>query len=355
MNGKSPICDSDLLEALAASFEPRFPVSAVTASTSPGVRFLLDRGILSTGHESTVLCDRCEEYCELPIETNGEQRFFICPTGYVERPVSVSEGEVGVYRFDFSAFCQHLVKQNALTSWTDHDVLGPSCYPIARGRRASKRVAVVYILRLDANETATTLPALKSRIQCDKLIAIAPVTENLGKLDIDALAAHDVSLVSLAEFFAKQTFDLTLAEAEETGSPSDSYCKAITHDGRAFLDQRQYEELLGRSSSFDMFIDGFQKKVWKRSVDGKVNAEKLTPAELQVLLSYVEHRKVAKPARFSSSIKVFETARRKADVRVGRYEWRAFGTHRTPADAKMKEYQFCPPCDLRFCITIPLS
>jgi len=79
------------------------------------------------------------------------------------------------------------------------------------------------------------------------------------------------------------------------------------------------------------------------------------PLELHVLSSYIEGGKVVRPTRFNSSVKVFETARRKADVRVGRYKWRAFTTHRTAADPKMKEYQFTPASGLRFCLVTPLS
>jgi len=327
LSGKSPICDGDLVEALTASFEPRFPASAVTASEDPAVRFLLDRGILSKGYESTVLCDRCERNCELPLETEGDQRFFVCPTGYIERPVPVPEDDVPVYQFDFSAFCQDFAKQNGLKSWADDGILGRSLYRVARGRRVNKRVAAIYTLRLGADEAAMMLPALKSRLQCDRLIVITPLLQNLDKA-INALAVQDIGLVALDDLFARQTFDLDLAETEETALPSDSYC---------------------------MFIDGFQKKVWKRLLNGKVVQDKLTPAELRILISYVEYGRVAKPTRLDSSIKVFETARRKADVTVGRYEWRAFTTHRTPADPRMKEYQFSPPSDLKFCIVIPLS
>jgi len=354
LSGKSPICDGDLVEALTASFEPRFPASAVTASEDPAVRFLLDRGILSKGYESTVLCDRCERNCELPLETEGDQRFFVCPTGYIERPVPVPEDDVPVYQFDFSAFCQDFAKQNGLKSWADDGILGWSLYRVARGRRVNKRVAAIYTLRLGADEAAMMLPALKSRLQCDRLIVITPLLQNLDKA-INALAVQDIGLVALDDLFARQTFDLDLAETEETALPSDSYCRVITHEGREFLKKHQYEELIEDRSTFDMFIDGFQKKVWKQLLNGKVVQDKLTPAELRILISYVEYGRVAKPTRLDSSIKVFETARRKADVTVGRYEWRAFTTHRTPADPRMKEYQFSPPSDLKFCIVIPLS
>lgn len=355
MSGKSPICDADLIEALTASLEPRFPATATLASESPTVRFLLARGILSKGYESTVVCDRCEKGCEVLVEVDGEQRFFVCPTGYIERPVPVSEDDVNVYRFGFSAFCRDFAKQNGLKSWTGDGILERTFYRVARGRRAGKVVAAVYALMLVPREATTTLPAFKSSIRCDELIVIVPLIKDLDKTITDTLGDQGIHVVALDDMFGRLTLDLDSGATVETPPPAGSYCRAITHEGREFLKKCQYEELAKTKSNFDMFVDGFQRRVWKRTADGKKSEQNLTPAELQLLTSYVKHAKVAKPTRFGFGIKVFETARRKADVRIGRYEWRSFATHRTPADPEMKEYQFLPPSDLKYCVIIPLA
>jgi len=355
LTGKSPICDGDLIEALSVSLEPRFAGAAITASDAPGVRFLLDHGILARGHDNTVTCDKCEEGCELPVECIDGKRVFVCPTGFIERPVAVPDDVGPVYRFDFPAFCHAFAKQNNLRIWTDDGDLNQSLHAVARGRRANKRIAAVYALNLDTKDVTTTMPALKNRLQCDRLIVLAPVIENIDNAIIRTLAAQDIGLVAFDTLLADQTFDLDLAKHEEPAPPSDAYCRSISHEGREFLNQPQYEAMLKKMSGFDLFIDGFQKKVWKRAAGGKIVDAKMTPAELQILVSYIEHGKVAKPARFGSSVKVFETARRKADVKVGRYDWRAFTTHRTPADRRLIEYQFTPPSDLKFCVIIPLS
>lgn len=355
MTGKSPICDGDLIEALSVSFEPRFAEAAVTASDAPGVRFLLDQGILTRGHDKTVTCDRCEECCELLVEIIDGKRVFVCPTGFIERPVAVPDDVGPIYRFDFSAFSGHFAKQNNLKPWGDGNALGDTFHAVARGRRANKQVATVYTLSLDAQEVTTILPVLKNRIRCDRLAVLAPVVEDIDSAAIQSLAAQDIDLVGLDALFAEQSLDLDAAHTEEAAPPADAHCRAISHDGREFLKKRQYEAMLKKVSGLDLFIDGFRKKVWKRTEKGKIVESKLTPAELKVLISYIEHVRVAKPTRFGSSVKVFETARRKADIKTGRYTWRAFTTHRTPADRRLIEYQFTPPSDLKFRVIIPLS
>lgn len=136
---------------------------------------------------------------------------------------------------------------------------------------------------------------------------------------------------------------------------SDSYCRIITHAGSAYLSQQQYDSLL-RIEDFDMFIDGFRKKVWKRRTDkNKMTSERLTIAEFHILTLYIQSGKVAEPRRFNYSSRTFESARRKTDIATGRYKWRSFRTHRIPPDLEIKEYQFFPPGDLKYCLVIPLS
>ena len=288
------------------------------------------------------------------MEAEEGRRFCVCPTGYVERPIPVSEDEVAVRRFDFSAFCAAFAKENRLKRWGDAGDLGRAVHPLAKGRRVNQRIVVLYALALDAKDAPSILVALKSRLPCDKLVVVTPQSDPLRKERVDALADSGICLVRLGDLLSRQTLDIGLAESGDTPVPPDAYCRVVTHEGRAFLTQQQYRALLAKRQVFDLFIDAFEKRCWKRDSRGNTTQSKLTPAELQVLCAYIESGKSAKPGRFDSSIKVFETARRKADVRVGRYQWRAFTTHRTPVDREMRAYQFTPPPDFKYCLAIPM-
>ena len=50
--------------------------------------------------------------------------------------------------------------------------------------------------------------------------------------------------------------------------------------------------------------------------------------------------------------RLFEEARRKADVKLGRYNYRAFRLHRNPHDAKLNSYEFAPSKDLAYCLIL---
>lgn len=355
MSGKSPICEADLLQALSASLEPRFPASAVTASDDAAVQFLVERGVLPKDYHDTVLCTGCQEGCEVPVQADGNDRFIVCPTGYVERRIPVSDDELTARRFDFAAFRAGFAKENGLRVWADDRGVGPDFHTVAHGRRAGKRIIAIYTLRLDCAGTAAMLHALKDQLRCDRLVVLTPQPDHCSKETLAALATGEIRVVALGDLLGQRTFDIDVAEPGEAAPPSNAFCRVVTHEGREFLTQQQYQALVAKRQEFDMFIDAFEKKCWNRRAPGKTTEARLTAAELHVLCSYIEAGKVAKPTRFGSSIKVFETARKKADVNVSRYEWRAFTTHQTPGDPEMKEYQFTPPSGLRFCLVTPLS
>ena len=218
-----------------------------------------------------------------------------------------------------------------------------------------KRVVAVYASGLQMGDALVTLAVLKKRLKCEKLIVVAPETDGSDKTVVDALASDDIRLVSLGDLLAERTFDLQLIEELEAPPPADAYCSVVTQEGKGFLKEHEYRALFEARRDYDMFIDGFTRRVWKQTGAGKSVEEKLTPSEFEVLAAYIRSGKARRPARFNSTIKVFETARRKADVKTGRYTWRAFTTHRTPADPSMKQYQFAPPAGFKFCLILPVT
>lgn len=356
MSGKSPICEDGLLRSLGTTFEPRFPASAICTSEDAAVRFLLERGILKKAYETTVICHRCPKTCEVVVQADERGgRFFICPTGYLERPVPVSEEDVASYAFDYATFARYFAKDNGLRAWTDRDLSAGGFHGLARGRMTGKRVVAVYTSGLQMGDALVTLAVLKKCLKCEKLIVVVPETDGSDKTVVDALASDDIRLVSLGDLLAERTFDLQLIEELEAPPPADAYCSVVTQEGKGFLKEHEYRALFETRRDYDMFIDGFTRRVWKRTGAGKSVEEKLTPSELEVLVAYIRSGKARRPARFNSTIKVFETARRKVDVKTGRYIWRAFTTHRTPANPSMKQYQFAPPAGFKFCLILPVT
>jgi hypothetical protein len=142
----------------------------------------------------------------------------------------------------------------------------------------------------------------------------------------------------------------------QADKPAWSYCKAITHEGERFLNREQYEAFVSMGRSCDIFIDGFTREV----LHGGRARQSLTPGEFAIISEYIETRKVMRPfatqtgsARSrEAAVKLFETARRKVDIKVGRYEYRAFRLHKN-CDPKMKAFEFAPPEGLSYCLVIP--
>lgn len=122
------------------------------------------------------------------------------------------------------------------------------------------------------------------------------------------------------------------------------------------MDREQYEDFVSKKKSCDIFIDGFTREVLH---GGKVR-KSLTPGEFAIISEYIESRKVMRPfatrtgnARSrEAAVKLFETARRKVDIKLGRYEYCAFRLHKNCAP-ELKAFEFAPPEGLRYCLVIP--
>ncbi len=143
--------------------------------------------------------------------------------------------------------------------------------------------------------------------------------------------------------------------------PPDFYCRAITHRGSRTLTKAQYAALLRRRSAYDMFINGMTRETICRKGKAKPRSEKLGPKELRILIDVIEARKPVAlrktetgrscPSRTTAS-HLFERARAKADLQLGRNKYRAFRLHRGPTAADTT-YEFDPPNTLKFCVIIP--
>ncbi len=145
---------------------------------------------------------------------------------------------------------------------------------------------------------------------------------------------------------------------EEAPSP---YCRVITRSGTSTMPKSRYDELVRRRDQYGMFIDALTGEASCRQGNGRPRVAKLTPSEAGILVDLVEAGKPMRPratqtgdrcASADAASRLLERARRKADVKLGRYEFRAFRLHKSP-DPKFKSYAFAPPDDLEYCVIAP--
>lgn len=167
--------------------------------------------------------------------------------------------------------------------------------------------------------------------------------------------------------FAEPTPDEVLRELweeEEWIDPSHPFCKVCWQKGTYFVHKERYQDLLSREAEgFDMFIDGVTKVARCKIRGGRVRIATLTPGEFEIIAEYIETKKNMRPIAtktgsagqrsHESALKLFEKARAKVDVRLDRYEYRAFRLHKT-TDRMQKSFEFDPPKGMSYCLVIPV-
>jgi hypothetical protein len=133
-------------------------------------------------------------------------------------------------------------------------------------------------------------------------------------------------------------------------APEPSVC--IVHDcgGRRELMAAQYRELLENVDHYDLFLDmttvttggGYRGR--RRDLDGVATEVVLTRNEAAVVVELAAAGRALRPGEFKSVTanhvdKLVERARRKIDVPLGRYQWRAIHTMKGSVP-EAKAYQF---------------
>jgi len=353
-SGKLPIRSADILNSLSTVAETRFPAAAVDASRDPAVKFLLSLRILTKTYETTLVCDRCQEACEVPIEADDEKRFFVCPTGYIERPVAVSEDEAASYRFDYDVLSKHIADENHLHASVGVQDIGHGARLLAQGQSEGTHTSVVLVPRPAFSRATRELPLLKEHLKCDKLIMLAPGPQRATDATVDFLVNRNIHFSYLDALLAKQTFNMSVSTMI-TSIPLGARYLITTHEGKKYLeDADSYEGLVAKKEEYDMFIDGCTMEVHKRDSRGRILADTITAGEFCLLAKCVESGSV-QPSREGLTHQVFKTGREKVDIRLGRYRWRTFNLQRNPLDRDTKTYQFMPPSTLKFCIIKPIS
>jgi len=145
-------------------------------------------------------------------------------------------------------------------------------------------------------------------------------------------------------------------------TPENIYCRVISKDGTQSLDKSRYQALLKTRNKYDMFIDGMTRETSCRDGKGHSQAAKLTPKELGIVVDVIMAGKPMRPyntktgnncSSSSSACRLFVEARKKVDVKLGRYRYRAFRLHKDASDSKLNAHEFTPPDGFLYCLILP--
>jgi hypothetical protein len=155
----------------------------------------------------------------------------------------------------------------------------------------------------------------------------------------------------------------TLVSLPSKGAPTT--CTVIDQDGSRPLTAREYDALVGRPGEIDLFIDttvvvdGGGHRARRRNDDGTATESVLTKYEAAALVELIAARRPL-DARYLAAVgvndvaKIIERARRKIDVRRGRYNWRAI--HTLAGDrSESKRWLFTPEAGLTFAVVRPTA
>ena len=144
--------------------------------------------------------------------------------------------------------------------------------------------------------------------------------------------------------------------------PPDAYCWVMTSEGTRAVKKPEYDKFVKRRREYDMFVDGMTRETSCRVGKGKPRLAKLSPKQQAILLDVIRADKPIRPRAtetgktyqsMTSATHLFERARAKADVKLGRYKYRAFRLHENSTKPESKTFEFAPPDDLKFCVIIP--
>lgn len=143
-----------------------------------------------------------------------------------------------------------------------------------------------------------------------------------------------------------------------TAATPEPFCQLIDRDGSRPISEPAYRQLVADRRDYDLFVDTVGTTgrgrclIVRRDAEGHVEETTIARAGAAALVELIERRTPLRPEQLrsidvASPLRVVERARQSADVRHGRYEWRAFHTLSSPG-SKKKCFFFDPVSDIQF-------
>ncbi len=139
------------------------------------------------------------------------------------------------------------------------------------------------------------------------------------------------------------------------------FCIAYTSEGTRQLSRDEYEKLVQSAHDLDLFLDVVVPRHGRKYAGGYrrgagpfvqveiSTSEARALAELVVRGVTLAPRELASLKAVGGRAKIVQSARKKVDVRLRRYEWRAFHTA-VGEGAEERRYVFRPPPTLRYAV-----
>jgi hypothetical protein len=149
-------------------------------------------------------------------------------------------------------------------------------------------------------------------------------------------------------------------------SPPHPFCRLLDHNGDRPITQAEYRAIQSQADGRDLFIDmtttidAGRYRAARRNLDGTYEEDALTPNEARLLIALISTQRPMSLLELRAlgpdhPDKVIERARRKVDVKLSRYNWRAIHTLRGDSAPESKQYSFNPPEGMSFAVLVPVG
>lgn len=284
-------------------------------------------------------------------------------------PVPLTEDDVRQYEVQVSKLIDFIRRSNDLKGVSVKNKEG--FFLVGERLLPGRSRAVVY-LSLVNDDLSAFMMVCKDACSVDNhpVVMLVPRPVPLTVDNVQLLSGRSMSIVPLTTYLTDEEWKLPwdqilrkpAGQAIREETDTDVYCRAITREGLRRLDKAQYGKLLEGRNKYQMFIDGFTREVICIDAKGKPRAGRLSPKEMGILADYIEAAKPLCPrstktgrscASASAASRLFVEARRKADLNLSRYKYRAFRLHKDSADPNLNAHEFAPPGDLLYCLILP--
>lgn len=284
-------------------------------------------------------------------------------------PVPLTENDVRQYEVQVSKLIDFIRRGNDLDGVSVKNKEG--FFRVGERLLPGRDRAVVY-LSLVNDDPSAFMMVCKDVCPADShpVVMLVPRSVPLTVDNVQLLSSRGMSIVPLTTYLTGEGWMLPwnqilrkpTGQVEKEEAASSVYCRAITREGVSSLGKNQYEKLVKGRNKFDMFIDGLTREAICKDSKGKPRRERLSPKEFGMLADFISAAKPMRPystktgkscASDSAARRNFVEARRKVDLQLSRYKYRAFRLHKDSADPELNTHEFAPPDNLSYCLILP--
>ncbi|MCL5884127.1 MAG: hypothetical protein M1377_02040 [Deltaproteobacteria bacterium] len=284
-------------------------------------------------------------------------------------PVPLTEDDVRQYEVQVSKLIDFIRRGNDIKGVSVKNKEG--FFLVGERLLPGRNRAVVYLSLVNGDISAFMM-VCKDACSIDNhpVVMLVPRPVPLTVDNVQLLSGRSMSIVPLTTYLTGEAWKLPwdqilrkpTGQVEKEEAASSVYCRAITREGASSLDKDQYEKIVKSRNKYDMFIDGLTREAICKDSKGKPRGERLSPKEFGMLADFISTAKPMRPystrtgrtcASASAACRNFIEARRKVDLQLSRFKYRAFRLHKDSVDPEHNTHEFAPPSGLSYCLILP--